>query len=416
MIKSLSFLLFCLWLASPGFSQEWTRFRGPNGSGVGEISSLPAEFSSAEYSWAIKLNGQGHSSPVLWGEKLFITLADENTDERRLLCVDSKSGKVLWRWNAPHDEHNLHNFNNFASATPTTDGQHVYVVWGSGKKTEAVAIDHSGKEVWKKEWPDFTSDHGHASSPVMIGGKLVFHTDSLDQGKSYVFCLEPTTGETIWKYERTTPIPDEKHITAYNTPVSVKVGDREMVVALQTNDGWRGLDIRDGSVGWSYDGGYKMRSVGSMVESEGILFATFGSGGNGKNSTALLPDSGSEPKVLYSLGIKDGLGYVPTPLIYNGMLFLLSDGGILTCRNAKTGEIVGESQRIGGNYFSSPVIGDGKIICASRDGELVTISTEKPFKVLGRSRLESGVNATPAIANNRLFVKTDTHLFAVKGK
>ena len=98
------------------------------------------------------------------------------------------------------------------------------------------------------------------------------------------------------------------------------------------------------------------------------------------------------------------------------MLFLLSDGGILTCRNAKTGEIVGESQRIGGNYFSSPVIGDGKIICASRDGELVTISTEKPFKVLGRSRLESGVNATPAIANNRLFVKTDTHLFAVKGK
>jgi len=140
-----------------------------------------------------------------------------------------------------------------------------------------------------------------------------------------------------------------------------------------------------------------------------------GSGGKGRAATALRPGSGSEPEVLYDLGLTDGLGYVPTPLIHDGRLYLWGDTGILTCRDLLTGELVYE-QRINGNFFSSPVLADDKIFCASRDGEMVAVSAGKTFEVLGRSRFASGVNATPAIANNCLYLRTDTHLICIRGR
>ena len=264
--------------------------------------------------------------------------------------------------------------------------------------------------------PAFSSDHGHASSPILAGGNLIFHTDSVLQKKSQIIALNPATGETVWEFERITKGGDDvKHITAYNTPVVAKSGGKETLVALQTNDGWKGLDPKTGEVLWAHAGDYTLRTVGSIAESNGILFATFGSGGGGKDSTALKLNGTKEPELLFELGIKDGLGYVPTPLIYKDRLFLWGDGGILSCREIETGKEI-YRERIGGNFFSSPVIADGKIYCPSRDGELVCVAAEGDFKVLGRSRLESGANATPAIANNRLFVRTDTHLFSVKGK
>ena len=148
---------------------------------------------------------------------------------------------------------------------------------------------------------------------------------------------------------------------------------------------------------------------------EGIVFASVGSGGKGRAATALRPGSGSEPEVLYDLGLTDGLGYVPTPLIHDGRLYLWGDTGILTCRDLLTGELVYE-QRINGNFFSSPVLADDKIFCASRDGEMVAVSAGKTFEVLGRSRFASGVNATPAIANNCLYLRTDTHLICIRGR
>lgn len=397
-------------------AQEWSRFRGPNGSGIGDINGLPSHFTKADYDWAVKLDGEGHSSPVLWGKKIFLTLVTKDKKVRRVHCYNSESGKMLWKWEFPLEEHNLHRYNNLAASTPTVDKDRLYVVWGSGKKTQAIALSHDGKLQWQREWPNFSSDHGYASSPVLIGGKLVFHTDSLEQKKSYVIALNPKTGESIWEFERATEGGEEvKHITAYNTPVSVKSGGRETIVALQTNDGWKGLDPETGEVVWSHAGDYTLRSVGSFAESNGILFATFGSGGQGKDATALRMNGTSAPDVIYEFGIKDGLSYVPTPLIYKGRLFIWGDGGVLCCRDVETGKQI-YRERVGGNFFSSPVIADGKIYCATRDGEIVCVAAEGPFKILGRSRLESGVNATPAIANNRLFVRTKTHLFSVKGK
>ncbi|MAB76074.1 MAG: hypothetical protein CMO47_06405 [Verrucomicrobiales bacterium] len=410
-------LLTCLLLLASFelAAQEWARFRGKNGTGIGKISSLPDSFTKADYDWAIKLHGVGHSSPVLWGDKLFITLADERKGQRVVACYRADNGKQLWKWAADVDPHNLHKLNNFASSTPVTSSDAVYVVWGSGEKTEAFGLSHQGNLLWKKEWENFSSDHGFGGSPIISEGVLVIHTDSVTNKKSFVIGLDPKTGEELWRVERATLIEGEKHLTAYNTPVTLNVNGTPMVVVLQTNDGWRGLSPRTGEKLWQFKGDYSLRSVGSIATGEGIVFATFGSGGQGKQASALKPNAKGDPKLLYELGLSDGLTYVPTPLIYQKRIFLWGDGGILTCRKADTGELV-YRERIGGNFFSSPVIADGKLWCGSLDGELVSVTVGDQFKVLGRSRLNSGMNATPAVANNRLFLRTETHLISIKGR
>lgn len=410
-----SFAIILSFLPSEGATQEWSRFRGKDGNGIGKMTSLPASFSKAAYRWAHKLDGVGHSSPVIWGDKIFLTISSANGNDRRVVCYEGSSGKTLWDWSAPVEKHNLHKHNNFASSTPVATADGIYAVWGSGEKTEAVALNHQGELLWQREWPSFSSDHGFGSSPIVSANVLILHTDSVADKVSQVIGLDLKTGETLWEVERKTVGEEEKHLTAYNTPTTITIDGQEMVVVLQTNDGWKALDPATGEVIWAYEGDYGMRSVGSIASSEGLLFATFGSGGNGKQATALNPSLQGDPEIVYELGIADGLGYVPTPLMHDGLLYLWGDGGVLTCRDAMTGAEI-YRERVGGNFFSSPIIVDDKILCGSRDGEFIAVKIGPKFEILGRSRLSSGVNATPAVSNNRLYIRTDTHLICIEGK
>jgi outer membrane protein assembly factor BamB len=362
----------------------------------------------------VKLDGLGHSSPVLWGENLFLTIAAADGTKRRVECHDAASGKKTWTWEAPVETHHLHKFNTFASSTPTVDAERVYIAWGSGHRTEAVALDHSGKELWKREWPEFTSDHGFGASPILADGVLILHTDSLEKKKSFVMGLDPATGKSLWEVERVTEGAEEKHLTAYNTPVAITVEGRTMIVVLQTNDGWKGLDPKTGEVLWSFDGEYTQRSVGSIAYGNGLVFATFGSGSQGRDGVALRPKASGDPEVAYKLGLGDGLGYVPTPLYFEGKLYIWVDSGILTCMDAATGKGI-YRERVGGNFFASPIVADGKIIALSREGELVMAKPGDTFEILGRSKIGEGASATPAVANNRLYLRTDSHLICVAG-
>lgn len=397
-------------------AQEWTRFRGPNGSGVGDAASMPARFSESDTEWIVELPGTGHSSPVVWGNKLFLTLTAKGRKEHQVVCFDASSGKVLWEWGEDYEEHHKHNFNDFASSTPAVDEQAVYVTWTTGTETHVFALDHEGTKLWENSWPGFTSDHGSAASPILSEGVLIVHTDSKDERKSHIFGINPADGSELWRRERLTPQEDEKHITQYSTPLVSVVDGRTSVVFLSTNHGWMGLDPKNGEVIWSHNEDYTFRSVGSYAESGGLLFASMGSGGAGKDSTALRWDgAAAKPEVLYSLGIKDGLSYVPSPIIHEGLLYLWGDGGIVTCRDAETGEEIYQARAGNGQFFSSPVLVDGKIYGASRDGLMVVIETGREFKKLAQNKLSSGVNATPAIANGRMYIRTDTHLMSLKG-
>ena len=402
--------------AATADAQEWTRFRGPNGSGIGDAPSMPAEFSASDYEWVVELPGTGVSSPVLWGNKLFVTVSAKGESKHLVLCLDATTGKQVWEWSEPFKENHKHNFNDFAAATPVADDKAVYVSWSSGEETRIIALDHAGKQIWSRAWPGFASDHGSAASPVLIDGVLIVHTDGLTQKKSFIYGINPADGAELWARERVTPQGEEKHITAYNTPVESKSGDRTSVVMLSTNHGWQGLDPKNGDEIWSYKDAYTFRSVGSFAESGGILFASMGSGGAGKQSTALKLNGTPKPEVIYSLGMKDGLSYVPTPIIHEGLLYLFGDGGVLTCRDALTGEEIYQQRAGNGQFFSSPVLVDDKIYCASRDGVMIVVQTGREFKKLAENKLDSGVNATPAIANGRMYIRTDTHLISLKGK
>lgn len=414
--SALSAALLCAAASNAVDAQEWTRFRGPNGSGIGDAPSMPAEFSSSDFEWVVELPGTGVSSPVLWGTKLFVTVAGKGEAKHIVLCYDGTNGKQLWEWSEPYEANHKHNFNDFASATPVVDERAVYVCWSSAQETRVIALDHAGKKLWNRSWAGFTSDHGSAASPVLIDGVLIVHTDGLEQKKSYIYGINPADGSELWARERVTPEGNEKHITAYNTPVESKSGDRTTVVMLSTNHGWMGLDPKTGEEVWSHKQVYEFRSVGSIAESGGLLFAAMGSGGAGKQSAALQLNGTASPELKYSLGIKDGLSYVPTPIIHDGLLYLFGDGGVVTCRDAKTGELVYQERAGSGQFFSSPVLVDGKIYCASRDGLVVVLQAGREFKKLAENKLDSGVNATPAVANGRLYFRTESHLISLKSK
>ncbi len=396
-------------------SQEWTRFRGPNGSGIGDAASMPANFSEADFEWIIELPGTGHSSPVLWGKKLFLTVAAKEKDLHRVICFDATSGEQLWEWSEPYAAHPKHNFNDFASSTPVVNEHAVYVTWTSGEETRVLALDHDGKELWARSWAGFSSDHGSAASPILSEGVLIIHTDAVEDKKSYIYGVNPADGAELWARERITPEGDEKHLTAYSTPVEVVSGGRTSVAFLSTNHGWMGLDPKNGEEIWSHHDSYTFRSVGSIAESNGLLFASMGSGGAGKQSAALKVTGTGKPEVLYNLGIKDGLSYVPTPIIHEGLLYLWGDGGVLTCRDAMTGEMIYEKRVGNGQFFSSPVLVDGKLYGASRDGLVIVVKAGRNFEKLAENKLDSGINASPAVANGRLFIRTDTHLMSLKG-
>jgi len=398
-------------------AQEWTRFRGENGSGLGDAKGLPSKVAISNFNWIVGLSGVGHSSPVLWGNDLFLTITDKKeANKRRLVCFNATNGKVKWRWSSPFEAHNQHRFNNFSSSTPAVDSKHVYLFWGSGDRTVAVAVDHSGKKVWSADFPGFTSDHGTATSPILVEGLVIIQTEQKDEERSSIVALDSATGKEVWRHDRQNK-PGEEEKTAYSTSVVYKGKDgKKQVLAVNSTHGIISLDAKTGELLWQHNPGFKQRSVGSIGISGDVILATLGSGGGGKECAALQPGvGGGKAKELYQLERK-GLPYVPTPIGYKDLFFLWGDGGILTCVKAKTGEQLYQERVGAGTFFSSPIVVDGKIYCGSREGKMIVVAASEKFELLGTSKLRSGIHATPAVANGKMFIRTDTHLICLGRK
>ncbi len=414
----LALVLACVYVSVIGAEgQEWTRFRGENGAGLGQAKGLPSKVTIADFTWIVELPGSGHSSPVLWGNELFLTITDKKKNERSLLCYNARSGKVKWKWAAPFVKHHQHRFNNFSSSTPAVDGKCVYLFWGSGDRTVAVAVDHKGKKVWRAEFEGFTSDHGTASSPILVDGLMIIQTEHKEQERSAIIALDCVSGAKVWRHDRKNKIGSKKEKSAYSTSVVYQGKDeKKQVLAVNSTHGFISLDAKTGDLLWQYNPGFQQRSVGSIGLSGDVVFATLGSGGGGKESVALRPAvAGGKVKKLYSLD-KKGLPYVPTPLGYKGLFFLWGDGGILTCVKADTGKKLYQERVAPGTFFSSPIVADGKIYCGSREGKMVVVAAAEKFELLGISQLPSGIHATPAVAKGKMFIRTDTHLICLGSK
>src|SRR5262245_1899843 len=192
-------------------AQEWPRFRGPNGTGISHAKTIPTRISDADVNWKVELAGTGHSSPVLWGNRLFVTSTGDKTGGLTVLCFDAESGRPIWQKEFPLSPFPRHKFNSYASSTPAVDGERVYVVWNEPEHFMLAALDHNGTELWKRDFGPFVSQHGCGISPIVYQDKVILGNEQDDanatpgsnrSGESSVLGLDAKTGKTLWQIPR----------------------------------------------------------------------------------------------------------------------------------------------------------------------------------------------------------------------
>jgi outer membrane protein assembly factor BamB len=392
-------------LTRPVGAQEWTRFRGPNGSGLGSATNLPAQWTEAGQQWKLRLPGVGHSSPVLWGERVFVTCADTRAGRWRVVCVDATAGTVAWQKDFPLPAHPLHRNNTFATASATVDAARVYVPRVEGKELRVTALTLEGSPAWEFNAGPFQTEHGLGHSPIRHARLVLLAVDHDLAGR--IIALDAATGRLVWETSRSPGRAD------YSTPCLFQPEHGPAVLVFNSQeDGIDAVEPGSGRGVWSLGRVLTMRSISSPVVTGGLLLSSCGSGGGGNYVVALRPPTnpGDKPAVAYT--IRKSASYVPTPLVLGDLLFLWSDGGIVTCVEAGTG-VVHWQERVGGNYFSSPVCADGKLYGVSTAGEVVVLAAGKEPKELGRSSLGEASHATPAIAGGRIYFRTLSHLIRV---
>jgi outer membrane protein assembly factor BamB len=397
-----------LLLATCAVGQEWTRFRGPNGSGQSEATTIPVSWGENEHLWKVELPGIGHSSPVLWGQRIFLTSAGTTNGTRYVVCLSATDGATQWTQEFPSKTHQIHQQNSLASSTPTVDAEHVYCAWATPDEFAVVALGHDGKQVWRANLGKFVSQHGFGTSPI-LHGDLVIITDDQD-ADSFLVALDKSTGETRWKISRKVL---DKQNTSYAAPCIFQppVGPAELIVCSWAH-GLTSIDPKSGRTNWEAEV-LERRPVGSPILVDGLILANCGEGSGNNSVVAVRPGNadGREAEVVYKID-RTSAPYVPTMVAHGALVFLWGDRGVVTCIDGHTGKQHWH-ERVGGSFSSSPVRVADHIYGVSADGEVVTLAASDTFSVLGRSSLGESTRATPAVAGGRMFLRTQSHLIAV---
>ena len=315
-------LLGLLGLSLPSaIAQEWTRFRGPNGAGVSNATTIPTSWTEKDFAWKVSLPGKGHSSPVLWGDRLFVTAGDRKSGKRIVLCLDADTGRTLWTKEFDAKSYSMHQRNSVATATPTVDGQRVYLTWATPDRVTAMALDHDGKLVWDVDLGPFKSQHGFGVSPILFDGLLILANDQ-DNGGSLI-ALDAATGKQQWK------VPRKSKNATYATPCVYQSGTRPAELILTNWQlGVSAVNPKNGEINWEisvFDRDRNERSIASPVIAGDLILGSCGFTTAQKHLVAVRPDADGKPKEVWRL--ERGVPHIPTPLVKDGMIFLCGDQG-----------------------------------------------------------------------------------------
>jgi outer membrane protein assembly factor BamB len=405
--KSAVLVLVSVCLLSTADAADWPRFRGPNGTGIADDKDIPVRWDmNKNVLWKVPIPGQGNSSPVVWNNRLFLQTGNKEGTERILLCLDVGSGATVWTAKMPGNVAKKHTLNTFASSSPAVDRDRAYVVFWDGNNLSMHAYNHDGKPVWTKELGKFTGDHGAGNSPIVFEDKIFFANDQ--DGKAVLLCLDAKTGNEVWHADR--PF----YRACYSTPLlrDLPSGKKELVVV--STKGITGYDPDKGTQNWNwiwkfYTKKGELRTTSSPILAHGILFACSGDGGGDRHMVAVT--LGEKPALAWE-NRKD-FPYVPCLLVHGDYLYFVNDKGFAGCFHAKTGNRCW-LERLGGDCLSSPVLIDGKIYSANDDGDVFVIEpTPTKLNVLAKNSLGEIIRASPAVADNRLFIRGQKHLFCI---
>jgi outer membrane protein assembly factor BamB len=383
-------------------AQEWTRLRGPQGQGHG-ATALPKVWTEEHVRWRVDA-GEGNSSPVLFGDALFLTRIGAEPGTRELVCFDAASGDERWAKARAFQAHDQHKLNGFASSTPAVDAASAYVLWTSGARLVAYAFSHDGEERWRRDLGGFYSNHGSASSPVVCEDLLVIANEN--QGEDcFVTALDLETGEPRWRIER----EKKARWACYSPPfLHAPTGAAPVLLLASYAHGLTAIEPQTGALRWQADLGFKNRFIASPCLSGELLLVNTGSGDAGKECVVfdLARDAAEEPEARYKL--RRNLPYVPSVVAVDGRFYLFSDSGFCSCVEASTGAEQWR-ERTDHQFFSSPVTDGRTIYLGDREGRLLSFATSR-HEVLGALDLGAPILATPALARGCMFVRTATEL------
>jgi outer membrane protein assembly factor BamB len=384
---------------------NWDRFRGPNGAGQSDATGIPSQWTPDNILWRLPLPGVGHSSPVVWGDRLFVMSGDPATGQQILLAINALNGAPLWQKRFDSATYSMHQFNSYASSTPAVDEKQVYAMWLDEGRIKLAALTHDGDQSWSCDAGPFGEKHGFGKSPIVVDDLVVVATDS--EAESAIVAFDKANGKVRWR------VPRPSGTAAFASPCLFDASaQKKLLLTLSTASGLTAIDAGTGNVVWQgLADAVPLRCVSSPIVAGGLIFISSGVGGNGKYLVAARPGTeGSGPTEAYRL--QQSIPNVPTPIVADDLLFLWHDRGYVSCYDVSTGKRH-FLERVGGNFHSSPVrIGD-RIFCASREGEMVVLAADREFKVLARNALDEPCHATPAVAHNRLYVRTESALLCI---
>jgi outer membrane protein assembly factor BamB len=402
----------------------WPQFRGPNSSGLGE-GKPPVTFGPDQNVLWKTAVGPGLSSPVIWDGRIFLTEFDRATNRLATLGIDRRTGKILWRRTVvPEQIEKVHEISSPAGATPATDGERVYVYFGS---YGLVSYDMDGNQKWERRLPLPQNPYGAVASPIVAGELLVVNHQGKD---AYLLGVNRRDGRTVWKTDRSS------FQYGWSTPVHWRHDGIDEIVVLggdfKPDQRLMAYNLADGAERW-WVGGLPPCGKSTPVIGDGLVFlaapdiileraaerrnpdrAAQFYANNAARVMAVRPGSkGEVSQANIAWSESKGVPGVPSPLYYNGRLYTFQNGGIVFSRVAKTGELV-YSGRLGapGYYYSSPVAADQKIYIASEEGVVVVLDAGEKLNILATNTLDGAILATPALVEGNIYVRTEDHLYA----
>ena len=423
---ALTLLIGCLAFDAP--AANWPYWRGPFSNGISEEKGIPAEWGPEKnVLWKAPLAGLGTSTPILWGDRIFLTsqigdgpfeqrgrdFANASTPRKTgerpkveflVQAFGSDNGRLLWEYRldaegrlpAVHMKHNL------SSPSCVTDGELVYAWFGTG---QIVALSMEGKPVWQrnlgKDYGPFEILWGHGSSPTLYKDTLILLCDH--QGAAYLLAVERRTGKNRWKVDR------GKDRRSYTTPflVSGPKGDELIVNSSERIDA---LDPSTGELLW-YVGEQNRVPVPTPVFHDGVLYAN-----RGYSSSPFMAvkvgGKGDVSQTHVQWLVKTGGPYVSSLLYYQGLIYMATETGIASCVDAANGRVLWR-ERLGGVFSASPVAADGKVYLVNEHGEAFVLEAGRELKILSRNHLHERTLASPAISGGRIFIRTDEHLISI---